>query len=116
MNFYQTSLIEEHSQLIGRVERLNDYVYNNDSCSDDRIEFANKCIQLAAMKKYEEALRVRMENAGIFFENGNYFERVASIGLSSITSEKCHITGKSCDCDCPSCTHKCEDDSKTESE
>ena len=31
------------------------------------------------MKKYEEALRARFENAGIVFENGEYFERVAAI-------------------------------------
>ena len=30
-------------------------------------------------EKYEEALRARIENIGITFENGNYFERIASI-------------------------------------
>lgn len=79
MNAYQTSLIEEHSQLVVRIQKLHDYVYNDASANDNRIEFANKCIQLASMKKYEEALRARMENTGITFENGNYFKRVASI-------------------------------------
>lgn len=79
MNDYQKSLIEEHSQLVVRTQKLHDYVYSNKSDKDNNIEFANKCIQVTSMKKYEEALRARLENAGIVFENGNYFERVASI-------------------------------------
>lgn len=79
MNDYQKSLIEEHSQLVVRTQKLHDYIYSNKSDKDNKIEFANKCIQLASMKKYEEALRARLENAGVVFENGNYFERVASI-------------------------------------
>lgn len=79
MNNYQKTLIEEHSQLITRIEKLHNYIYKDRIENDDRVEFANKCIQLAAMKKYEEALRARIENSGIVFENGTYFERVASI-------------------------------------
>lgn len=84
MNNYQKALIDEHAQLVVRTQNLHDYIYNEESNNDHRIEFANKCIQLASMKKYEEALRARMENAGITFENGNYFERVASIGHTII--------------------------------
>ncbi len=79
MNSYQKALIEEHSNLVVRTQNLHDYIYSDASNGDNRVEFANKCIQLSSMKKYEEALRARMENAGITFENGNYFERVASI-------------------------------------
>lgn len=79
MNTYQKALIEEHSQLIVRTQTLHDYVYSPASDADNKVEFANKCIQLASMKKYEECLRARMENAGIVFEDGNYFEKVASI-------------------------------------
>ena len=79
MNSYQKALVEEHSNLVVSTQKLHDYIYSDASDNDNRIEFANKCIQLAAMKKYEEALRARIENAGITFENGNYFERVASI-------------------------------------
>ncbi len=79
MNNYQKALIEEHSQLVIRTKNLHDYIYSNNSDNDNKIEFANKCIQLTSMKKYEEALRARMENAGIIFEDGNYFERVVSI-------------------------------------
>ena len=79
MENYQKTLIEEHSQLVVRIKKLHNYVYSDQSNADNKVEFANKCIQLAAMKKYEEALRARFENAGIVFENGEYFEHVASI-------------------------------------
>ena len=79
MNNYQKDLIEEHSNLVVRINVLNNNVYGSASDVDNKVEFANKCIQLAAMKKYEEALRARFENAGIVFENGEYFEHVASI-------------------------------------
>ena len=79
MENYQKTLIEEHSQLVVRIKKLHNYVYSDQSNADNKVEFANKCIQLAAMKKYEEALRARFENAGIVFENGEYFEHIASI-------------------------------------
>lgn len=79
MNNYQKSLVEEHSNLVVRIQKLHDWIYSDKPIKDDKVEFANKCIQLASMKKYEEALRARMENVDITFENGNYFERVANI-------------------------------------
>ena len=72
-------MVDEHSQLVVRIQKLHEYIYSDKSSTDNNVEFANKCIQLAAMKKYEEALRARIENIGITFENGNYFEHVASI-------------------------------------
>ena len=84
MNNYQKALIDEHSELVVRIEKLHDYVYSDSSNNDTRIEFANKCIQLAAMKKYEEALCARLENAGIVFENGEYFEHVAAIKVNKL--------------------------------
>lgn len=72
-------MIKEHSELVIRIQKLNNYVYSEASDKDNKPEFANKCIQLAAMKKYEEALRARLENQGVFFENGQYFERIAQI-------------------------------------
>lgn len=79
MTNYQNSLIKEHAQLVNRVRELHTYVYGPNSNTEDKIEFANKCIQLSAMKKYEEALRARLENANIVFENGNYFENLGSV-------------------------------------
>lgn len=79
MNNYQKALVEEHSNLVVRTQKLHDWIYSAKPIKDDKIEFANKCIQLAAMKKYEEALRARLENVGIVFEEGQYLEKVASI-------------------------------------
>ena len=79
MNNYQKDLIEEHSNLVVRINVLNNNVYGSASDVDNKVEFANKCIQLAAMKKYEEALRARIENEGFVFENGAYFKRVACL-------------------------------------
>lgn len=86
MNNYQKALIEEHSQLFARISVLHDYIYEeypskerHGVADDDRVEFANKCIQLSSMKKYEEALHARLNNCGIVFENGEYFEKVAVI-------------------------------------
>ena len=72
-------MIDEHAELVVRIQKLHNYVYSEASDNDNKVEFANKCIQLSSMKKYEEALRARLENQGVFFENSQYFERVAQI-------------------------------------
>lgn len=79
MTDYQKELIKEHSDLSIRLEALSNNVYGKDSDKDDKIEFANKSIQLSAMKTYEYALCARMQNVGIVFDNNNYFERVAEV-------------------------------------
>lgn len=79
MNTYQKKLIAEHAELAGRIVRLDAWIYGKNSEQDNKGEFANKCIQLKAMRVYEEALRARLVNAGIVFEEGEYFERVAAI-------------------------------------
>lgn len=80
MKDYVKRMCEEHAQLVVRTEKLHNYVYSEASDKDDKVEFANKCIQLAAMKKYEEALRARLVNANITFNEGNYYEKVGKIG------------------------------------
>ena len=81
-------MIDEHSQLVININKLNEYVYSDESNKDDKVEFANKCLQLSAMKKYEEALRARLENQGVFFENNQYFERIGCINITSIESSE----------------------------
>ena len=81
-------MVEEHSQLVARTQALHEYIYSDKSDNDNKVEFANKCIQLSAMKKYEEVLRARLENQSVFFENGQYFERVAEIKPSSNTTNQ----------------------------
>ena len=81
-------MVDEHSQLVVRTQKLNEYIYSDKSNKDDKVEFANKCIQLSSMKKYEEALRARLENKGIFFENGQYFERIGCINTTYTESSE----------------------------
>lgn len=87
---YVKRMIDEHSQLVVRIQKLHEYIYSDRSNNDNKVEFANKCIQLSAMKKYEEALRARLENRSVFFENGEYFERMANIkdAVTFATSEE----------------------------
>ena len=87
MEKYQKEMIEEHSGLVVRIQKLHNYVYSEASDKDNKPEFANKCIQLAAMKKYEEALRARLENQGVFFENNQYFKRIGKIKYPSTDRE-----------------------------
>lgn len=75
-NFVERMIVE-HSELAKRIKALRNYIYNKASDKDDKIEFANKCLQLSAMKKYEEVLRIRLENQDIICENGEYFARLA---------------------------------------
>ena len=79
MKNFVKRMCEEHAELVVRIQKLHDFVYGDASDKVSKVEFANQCIQLAAMKKYEEALRARLENQGIFFENGVYLERVGCI-------------------------------------
>lgn len=81
-------MVEEHSELVVRTQKLHDYIYSEASDNDNKVEFANKCIQLGAMKKYEEALRARLENQNIVFESGSYFERVGTITQEIIPSHQ----------------------------
>ena len=81
-------MVDEHSQLVIRIQKLHEYIYSDKSDKDNKVEFANKCIQLSAMKKYEEALRARLENQGIFFENDQYFKRIGCINITSTERSK----------------------------
>ena len=94
-NFVQCMIIE-HSELVERIKKLHNYIYSDASDKDDKVEFANKCIQLTAMKKYEEALRARLENQDIIYENGKYFAHLAKPCTNH------------CDGDCDNCQSNCD--------
>ena len=79
MEAYIKRMLDEHSELVKRIQKLETYVYSDKSDKDDKIEYVNKCIQLAAMRKYEEALSARLYNRGIEYENGVYKERIGTI-------------------------------------
>lgn len=79
MENFVKRMVEEHAALVVKIQKLHNYIYSERSDNDDKVEFANKCIQLSAMKKYEEALRARLENQNIIFDNGGYFEQIGAI-------------------------------------
>lgn len=87
-------MMKEHSELVVRIAKLNDFLYGNDGLNihtdiknnqtqedlfRNMTEYANKCMQLADMKHYATCLECRLNNEGIYFENGEYLEKVATI-------------------------------------
>ena len=89
MKDFVKRMIEEHAQLITRTQALHNYVYSDKSNEDNKFEFANKCIQLSAMKKYEEALRARLINQGIeITDDGEYYEKVANIVSVTVSNNE----------------------------
>lgn len=82
MNNYQKSIINEHKELVVRIHQLDYYVHCEGGKADSKIEYANKCIQLSAMKKYAEALAARLFSAGIIFNGDTYLEPVDQIDES----------------------------------
>lgn len=72
MESYIERMIQEHKELIVRINKLHAWVYGGAHEKVDAAEFANEAIQLRAMKVYEEALRARLINAGINFVDGEY--------------------------------------------
>lgn len=81
MDKYTNELVKEHAQLVVRIDELEKEVYTSDNKSDNfsKVEYANQAIQLASMKKYAECLEARLNNRGVYFDEGQYLERVASI-------------------------------------
>lgn len=78
MEAFVQRMIDEHAELLIRIDKLEEYIYNPKN-NDDKIEYANKCLQLRGMKIYAEALGVRLANQGIQFDGENYAEIVAQI-------------------------------------
>lgn len=94
MKDYIQRMIKEHADLIIKVNKLDKFIYDNNGINihadiknnqnqeqlcKNMTEYANKCMQLADMKHYLQCLECRLNNEGVFFENGNYLEKVASI-------------------------------------
>ena len=102
MKDFVKRMIEEHSQLIVRIDKLDNFLYGNDGLNvltdiknnqtqedlfKNMTEYANKAIQLHSMKTYLLALECRLNNEGIFFEDGEYLERIAMIKETPVKSE-----------------------------
>ena len=72
-------LIQEHKELVPRINELHAWVYGGAHEKVDAAEFANECIQLKAYKVAEEALRARLVNAGVNFVDGQYLVSIDNI-------------------------------------
>ena len=86
MEKYVARMIEEHAQLVTRIDKLHDFIYDEygyprpfDSSKITVVDYANMCIQLKAMKVYRDALGARLENAGIWYDGTTYREEVATV-------------------------------------
>ena len=79
MKKFVEKLIDEHSQLYVRIEKLHKTIYEKDTSHINKADFANMCIQLAAMRQYEKCLVARLLNNNITFSDGVYHEAVAVI-------------------------------------
>lgn len=80
MENFVKRMIKEHSYLVFKIKKLEDYVYGHRGEQDERHEFANKCIQLSGMRTYEKALRARLINQNICIDDdGGYYEKVAQV-------------------------------------
>lgn len=94
MKEHVARMVQEHSELVIHIEKLDNFLYGNNGLNvhtdiennktqDDLFrnmsEYANKCMQLMNMRNYLRALECRLNNEGIFFDNGEYLERVGKI-------------------------------------
>lgn len=82
MEGYIERMIQEHKELVARINKLHAWVYGDAYKTVEPHEFANECIQLKAMKVYEEALRARLFNAGIKVAGTEYL-----VAIDSMTEE-----------------------------
>lgn len=76
MKEFVKRMINEHRELTERINMLDANIFSEKFDGDDKVEFANKCIQLSSMKKYAEALAARLYNQGIRFNGDEYLEVV----------------------------------------
>ena len=79
MEGYIERMIQEHKELVVRIDKLHTWVYGDAYKQVDATEFANECIQLKGMKIYEEALRARLYNAGVKIMGVDYLVAIDSI-------------------------------------
>lgn len=88
MEDFVKRMIEEHAQLNTRIIKLEQYLNKNKNLNtDDKVEFANKLVQLSHMKGYLKALTARLENQGVLFQDNEYKQTVARI----VDDENCNV-------------------------
>lgn len=80
MEDFVKRIVDEHKQLVPRIEKLDSFIYHEDTSHVSKADFANLCMQLSAMRQYERCLRARLVNHGIGFEDNNYYLIIDSVG------------------------------------
>lgn len=78
MNDFVKDMIIEHKELCEKIDRLQNFVYDEKKANSvNRVDYANMCIQLNAMKTYANALECRINNQGVYIdEDGKYMQEV----------------------------------------
>lgn len=99
MQDFVKRMVKEHSELVVKIAKLDEFLYGNgglnihtciennktqDNLFRNMAEYANKCIQLSSMRTYLKDLEARLNNEGVFYEDGNYLERVAVLAQMEI--------------------------------
>lgn len=84
MEKYVARMIEEHAQLVTRIEKLHKFIYDDmgnpkQNLPVSFVDYANMCIQLRGMRMYREALEARLDNAGIWVGLDGYHEKIATV-------------------------------------
>lgn len=95
MQDFVKRMVKEHSELVVKIAKLDEFLYGNgglnihtciennktqDDLFRNMAEYANKCIQLSSMRTYLKALEARLNNEGVFYEDEDYLEKVSTIG------------------------------------
>lgn len=88
MEGYIERMIQEHKELVVRIDKLHAWVYGDAYKTVDAVEYANECIQLKAMKVYEEALRARLFNAGVKIAGTEYLIAIDRIEEDNYKEEE----------------------------
>lgn len=78
MKTYVKNMVIEHQELCEKINNLHNFVYNEKASEKvNKVDYANMCIQLNAMKTYANALECRINNQGIYIdETGEYVQKV----------------------------------------
>lgn len=83
---YKDNMIKEHSDLVIRIAKLNDFIHGIDglnihtniqrNTTQEELlrninEYSNECMQLMCMRGYLKALECRLNNEGILIKMEN---------------------------------------------
>lgn len=82
------SIIDEHKYVHDKRVELEHFIYFGDTTEVPKADFANMCMQLAAMRQYENCLSARLENNNVVIINNNYFHKIDEEESKNDTNSK----------------------------